>query len=354
MANEAFALSPISARAARPDEADYEAIREAFMETARGRWFLGEYAKRNRNSDTRMVLDEVARIERTLETLQQSLPDTRLTEILATITNLVDEAAEMAASAADGLAIEERLAPVRRGARILKAISWRWREIGTESRICDSIDSQVEAIQKSCSQLARIDTRIGLTAAFKLMRARIEALAEENGVAVPPAANPAAEFDSAAARVQAASEDEILACTLAPDEVVSIQTASVAAAVARRAEPADVQEEALLGIVALELAALDARDPRSRGNAGGTARVEAARSEIIDVAAQIESAPTEAWGYALATAPERPAVPPSPLHPSLGSTPFTAEFGEAHHPPDADPVSAIRRMSLTEKIAFFT
>ena len=47
MANEAFALSPISARAAEPNEADYDAIREAFMETARGRWFLGEYAKRN-------------------------------------------------------------------------------------------------------------------------------------------------------------------------------------------------------------------------------------------------------------------------------------------------------------------
>ncbi|MFX6149179.1 hypothetical protein ABTF39_20325, partial [Acinetobacter baumannii] len=59
MANEAFALSPMSARAAEPNEQDYDAIREAFMETARGRWFLGEYAKRNRNADTRMVLDAV-------------------------------------------------------------------------------------------------------------------------------------------------------------------------------------------------------------------------------------------------------------------------------------------------------
>src|SRR5947208_1580877 len=66
MADEAFALSPISARAALPSEADYDAIREAFMETSRGRWFLGEYAKRNRNADTSMVLDAVARIEETL------------------------------------------------------------------------------------------------------------------------------------------------------------------------------------------------------------------------------------------------------------------------------------------------
>ena len=66
MADEAFALSPISARAALPSEEDYAAISEAFMETARGRWFLTEYAKRNRNADTRMVLDAVARIEQSL------------------------------------------------------------------------------------------------------------------------------------------------------------------------------------------------------------------------------------------------------------------------------------------------
>ncbi len=125
MADKAFALSPISARAALPDEADYDAIREAFMETARGRWFLGEYAKRNRNADTRMVLDEVARIERTLEVLQQSTealqqstPDSRLSEILATIRTLIDQATEIAA--ADDHAIEKRLAPIRRGARNLE------------------------------------------------------------------------------------------------------------------------------------------------------------------------------------------------------------------------------------------
>jgi len=268
MADEAFALSPISARAAQPDEADYEAIREAFMETARGRWFLGEYAKRNRNADTRMVLDAVSRIEQTLEALQQSTPDTRLAEILATISDIVDQATEVAASAADGLAIDDRLAPIHRGARILKEISWRWREIGAESRICDSIESQVDAIQESCSQLARVDTRAGLTAAFELMRTRIEALARENGLAVPPAAKPAAKFCSAGSET-----------------------------VAEPIEPA---------------------------SAGGCA-----------------------------TPPEPSAASASEPHPSLGSTPFAAEFQEPRRPPDIDPVAAIRRMSLIEKYAFF-
>src|SRR3979490_431967 len=83
MADEAFALSPISARAAQPSEEDYEAIRQAFMETSRGRWFLGEYAKRNRNADTSMVLDAVARIEETLAAQQPPAPESGLPEALA-------------------------------------------------------------------------------------------------------------------------------------------------------------------------------------------------------------------------------------------------------------------------------
>jgi hypothetical protein len=256
MANEAFALSPISAPATQPSEADYEAIREAFMETARGRWFLGEYAKRNRNADTRLVLDQMVRIERMVETLPQPAPDTRLTEILATLRNVIDQATEVADSAAVGLEINERLAPIRRGARILKEISWRWREIGTESRICDSIDSQVGAIQESCRQLAKIDTRAALTAAFELMRARIEALAEENGLADAPAARSAPEFRSSGATVRTVREDETLAslATLAgtmssEDAAVSIQEGDVAAVAAETADIWRNAEEALFGIL---------------------------------------------------------------------------------------------------------
>src|ERR1700686_4187745 len=99
MADEAFALSPISARASLPGEEDYEAISHAFMETSRGRWFLGEYAKRNRNADTRMVLDAVARIEQTIAAERQPAAEDRLPEALAAI-RLAVEAAQTAAAAA--------------------------------------------------------------------------------------------------------------------------------------------------------------------------------------------------------------------------------------------------------------
>ena len=42
---------------------DFELIEAAVMETARGRWFLREYARRNRNADTKVVLDAVSRLK---------------------------------------------------------------------------------------------------------------------------------------------------------------------------------------------------------------------------------------------------------------------------------------------------
>src|SRR5881227_3972701 len=120
MADEAFALSPISARATLPSEQDYDAIREAFMETSRGRWFLGEYARRNRNADTRMVLDAVARIEETLATQRQASPppppEDKRAEALAAIAAAVTEAEQAASGAIDSLGLEEGLAPIRKGA----------------------------------------------------------------------------------------------------------------------------------------------------------------------------------------------------------------------------------------------
>src|ERR1700757_1543265 len=99
MADEVFALSPISARAAQPNEQDYDAISEAFMETSRGRWFLGEYAKRNRNADTRMVLDAVERIEQTLAAQKQPEPapvaDNALPEAVEAIKAALREARAM-------------------------------------------------------------------------------------------------------------------------------------------------------------------------------------------------------------------------------------------------------------------
>lgn len=45
---------------------DYDAIERAVAETERGRWFLAEYARRNRLAETEMLLHAIARLEQAL------------------------------------------------------------------------------------------------------------------------------------------------------------------------------------------------------------------------------------------------------------------------------------------------
>jgi hypothetical protein len=197
MADEAFALSPISARATQPREEDYEAISDAFMETSRGRWFLTEYAKRNRNADTRMVLDAVARIEESLAAQKQPASDSGLAQALTAIRSAVDDAKASVSAVIDGLALEETLAPVRKGARVIREIAWRLREIGADGRICDLIDSQLSVIEAGCGQLASNDPKPAVSAAFDLAEARIGELGSANSNDDAPAADPASAEDDA-------------------------------------------------------------------------------------------------------------------------------------------------------------
>ncbi|MGH6753342.1 MAG: hypothetical protein ACREDP_14350, partial [Bradyrhizobium sp.] len=243
MADEAFALSPISARAALPSEEDYAAISEAFMETSRGRWFLGEYAKRNRNADTSMVLDAVARIEQSLAAQKEeslaaqreaanaqreaaaavadnSLADAKLVEALIAIRGALEAAQASAMGAVDGLALNERLAPVRKGARVIREIAWRLREIGNDGRICDLIDSQVEVIEQGAEQISSDEAKAALEAAFAALAGRIAEFSDDEmpaAVAEAPMAETAGvEAASAEAPVAAPSpvaQDEPAAAT---------------------------------------------------------------------------------------------------------------------------------------------
>ena len=59
-----------------PGGGRYDAICATMMESARGRWFLDEYARRNRNADTAMVLAAIERLEgRSAATRAAVLPD---------------------------------------------------------------------------------------------------------------------------------------------------------------------------------------------------------------------------------------------------------------------------------------
>src|ERR1700677_2527429 len=271
MTDEAFADSPISARASQPREEAYEAISDPFMETSRGRWLLGEYARRNRNADTRMVLDAVARIEENLAAQKQAAPDTGLAEALVAIRSAVDEArtSALASVALDGRALDESLAPVRKGARVIREISWRLREIGADGRICDLIDSQLSAIEAGCGQISSADGRSGLGAAFDLIAERIAAF-DDGGATKPPVVEdtisspwaapadetPAAAVETAPPPVAANESETATGISVSPDEVV-VAAPEMADA---PANDADAHDEAVLDMIALEMAASDPSD----------------------------------------------------------------------------------------------
>jgi hypothetical protein len=346
MADEAFALSPISARAAQPSEGDYEAISQAFMETSRGRWFLGEYARRNRNADTRMVLDAVARIEETLAAQRQPAPESGLAEALFAIQRAVDGAQAAAAAALDGLALEEHLAPVRKGARVIKEIAWRWREIGADGRICDLLDSQVGTIEAACGQISSAGASDALSAAFDLIKQRIAEFGDGDTTQETSATNDAeaAMGRSADAAVQTADVTAEASDMSAEVHDVASEASGVSP------EAAEAFDESVLDMIALEMAA---PDPSDIDDPPGT------ESDEIQVAE-----PPPADPVIVAERPEPAAAPVQPpavqhsiqpsLQPTLGSTLIANGIVRRPNASAADPLAPIRRMSQAEKIAFFS
>lgn len=67
---EAIRFGTVSMSATPPPpgltESDFERIEAAVLETERGRWFLAEYARRIRETETSGLLSALGRIERTL------------------------------------------------------------------------------------------------------------------------------------------------------------------------------------------------------------------------------------------------------------------------------------------------
>ena len=250
MTDEAFALSPISARPVMPSDADYDAIREAFMETSRGRWFLTEYAKRNRNADTSMVLDAVARIEQTLAAQKQAQAEAAV-ESLAAIRAVIGEARASVAKAIATLDDTATLVAAHRGARAISEVASTLRECGADSRICDLLDQQVAAIDSGHRLVAGID-RDAIDAAFDRMLQHVAAIsgvapeaaasraAPETTAAAAPAATPA--MDEPAAAPQAVAEPEAVAPQPAAAEPVPPQAVAPQAPAPEAAEPAPTSQ----------------------------------------------------------------------------------------------------------------
>ena len=147
-------------------EADYEAIESAVMETSRGRWFLAEFARRNRHADTTMLLKALERIEgavtgeRSVGAVDRIRFD--LTEMARAIARTRAEIAAIKAPDDPFAAATEELdsvvlttesatSDILACAERIQELAWTMREQGLAPELCDVIDARATEIYTACS-----------------------------------------------------------------------------------------------------------------------------------------------------------------------------------------------------------
>ncbi|MGU3537036.1 hypothetical protein [Methylobacterium sp. A54F] len=147
----------------------YDAIEAAMTESSRGRWFLAEYARRNRTADTEMLLGAIGRIEnavsgeRGLEGVGRLRGD--LMEMASAIARTKAEIAaisapdqdqtrlSVASEALDAIvrATERATSDILGAAEEVQEAAWTLREGGAEPAICDELDRRATQIYTACS-----------------------------------------------------------------------------------------------------------------------------------------------------------------------------------------------------------
>lgn len=150
-------------------EADYEAIEGAVMETARGRWFLSEYARRNRSADTDMLLSAIGRIETLVhqdrETQEMDRLRFDLMEMAKAIARTKSEIASLrppgsdsselnvASEALDAIVrtTERATSDILEAAEHVQEAAWTLREEGANEPMCDELDRRATDIYTACS-----------------------------------------------------------------------------------------------------------------------------------------------------------------------------------------------------------
>ncbi len=281
---------------APPSDADYEAIEGAVMETARGRWFLAEYARRNRNADTTMLLKALDRIEAAIRGQGSVEPVDRirfdLVEMAKAIARTKTEIAAMkpdadhhgkfgeASEELDSVvqATEAATSDILACAERIQEMAWTLREQGVDASVCDLLDAKATEVYTACSfqdltgqrtrkvigVLAYLEERInamiaiwGLDGAMSAEAAEQRAVESEkallNGPAKPGHGLDQADVDMVMGpAATAAHEAEDFAPPLQPADDASADEEPVAAAALPEAAPeiAEPEPEAAVAEIA--------------------------------------------------------------------------------------------------------
>jgi len=167
MSDEKSVLSPFAPPPSTG--ADYDAICAAVMETARGRWFLAEYARRNRHADTEAIIGAIERIEARLVNGQDVAPSDRVRFDLKDMAEAIARTrAQIAAIKPDGAGngalletsveldsivqtTERATSDILAAAEQIQEIAWTAREQGVEGKVCDALDQRATDIYTACA-----------------------------------------------------------------------------------------------------------------------------------------------------------------------------------------------------------
>ncbi|WP_157967631.1 MULTISPECIES: protein phosphatase CheZ [Cohaesibacter] len=150
---------------------DYLAIEAAVMETARGRWFLSEYARRNRNSDTDTLLAAIDKLEKTV--VRERAPATVMDRVKVDLADMAgaiertkreiaqikhenndgSERFERASLELDAIVsqTESATGEILGAAEKIQEYAWTLREMGADEDKCNELDMEATNIYMSCS-----------------------------------------------------------------------------------------------------------------------------------------------------------------------------------------------------------
>ena len=200
MSDENFALA---LQAPQPTETDYEAIHATVMDSERGRWFLAEYARRNRNADTTLLLAAIERIEAAIH-LQRAIPALPIPPLqLADLAGALAEAKRNLAAIKpdaghDGKggnmggefgAIAKALAAATGQIRVtlehIQDVAWSLREGGNDIH-STALRDQTHAIGENCAALETLNSGV------QVMASLLQVLESQTGVERAPAETAAA------------------------------------------------------------------------------------------------------------------------------------------------------------------
>lgn len=181
-------------------DAEYLAIEAAVMETARGRWFMAEYARRNRTADTQILLEAIGRLEETVNN-ERAARDTvqgmerlrfDLTEMAKAISRTKSEIAAIrpdhdhsrlvaASEALDAIVrtTEQATSDILQAAEQVQEAAWTLRESGANMQLCDELDRRATDIYTACSfQDLTAQRTSKIVQTLRFLESRIDAMIE--------------------------------------------------------------------------------------------------------------------------------------------------------------------------------